>query len=222
MNNDKTNSKFRVDDNLREAIRLEMEAQLPMPADLNARVMRRMAQSRHRPLRRIVPWVAAACVAGLALFVLSFPNEQGEQPVRTQAPTVAVAVRHTHITAQASADRAVIKVVAVAPEPKVGMRKKSGQKEAVGVAGTALVTDSATLVADLQGGPVQTDSEPVVLTEQDLPVTRPENLKYTAEELALLKQRAKEAHRKWLELELEIAEYNLEQTAQQVREMEGK
>lgn len=108
--------------------------------------------------------------------------------------------------------------------PKVAVRKKSGLKTVVGIAGTALVADSAMLVADSQGAPVQTDRETVVLTEQDLPVTRPENLKYTAEELVLLKQRAKEAHRKWLELELEleIAEYNLEQTAQQVREMEGK
>ena len=57
--------------------------------------------------------------------------------------------------------------------------------------------------------------KPVTLTERDIPVTRPENYKYTPEEMALLKKQANEAYLKWVELELEIAKYNLEQTAQQ-------
>ena len=52
------------------------------------------------------------------------------------------------------------------------------------------------------------------LTESDIPITRPENYKYTPEELALLKQQAHEAYVKWVELELEIAKHNQEQTAQ--------
>jgi|GEM_PF-1598112 len=56
--------------------------------------------------------------------------------------------------------------------------------------------------------------QPRTLTDRDLPVTRPENLKYTKEELALMKKQANEAYLKWVELELEIAKYNIEQTAQ--------
>ena len=53
-----------------------------------------------------------------------------------------------------------------------------------------------------------------VLTERDIPITRPENYKYTPEEIALLKKQANEAYLKWVELELEISRYTLEQTAQ--------
>lgn len=52
------------------------------------------------------------------------------------------------------------------------------------------------------------------LTERDIPITRPENYQYTPEEIALLKKQADEAYLKWVELELEIAKHNQEQTAQ--------
>ena len=54
-----------------------------------------------------------------------------------------------------------------------------------------------------------------VLTERDIPITRPENYKYTPEEIALLKRQAAEAYLKWVKLELEIAKHSQEQTAQQ-------
>jgi len=57
--------------------------------------------------------------------------------------------------------------------------------------------------------------QPAVLTERDIPITRPENYRYTPEEIALLKKQADDAYVKWVQLELEIAKYNLEQMAQQ-------
>ena len=57
------------------------------------------------------------------------------------------------------------------------------------------------------------DTKPRTISESDLPITRPENLKYTKEEIALMKRQAAEAYIKWMELELEIAKYNIEQTA---------
>ena len=57
--------------------------------------------------------------------------------------------------------------------------------------------------------------QPAVLTECDIPITRPENYRYTPEEIALLKKQADDAYVKWVQLELEIAKYNLEQMAQQ-------
>ena len=53
------------------------------------------------------------------------------------------------------------------------------------------------------------------LTECDIPITRPENYKYTPEEIALMKKQAREAYLKWVELELEIAKHCQEQTAQE-------
>ena len=61
---------------------------------------------------------------------------------------------------------------------------------------------------------VTQDAKTVTLTERDIPITRPENYKYTPEEIALLKKQADEAYLKWVELELEIAKHHLEQTAQ--------
>ena len=58
-----------------------------------------------------------------------------------------------------------------------------------------------------------------VLTERDIPITRPENFKYTPEEIALLNKQAREAYLKWVELELEIAKYNQEQTANNYRDL---
>ena len=52
-----------------------------------------------------------------------------------------------------------------------------------------------------------------MLTERDIPITRPENYEYTPEEIALMKKQAREAYLKWVELELRIAKYNQEQTA---------
>jgi uncharacterized protein YoxC len=60
----------------------------------------------------------------------------------------------------------------------------------------------------------QAEPLPEMLTERDIPITRPENYKYTPEEIALMKKQAREAYLKWVELELEIAKYNQEQVAQ--------
>ena len=61
-----------------------------------------------------------------------------------------------------------------------------------------------------QGKPQQ-----VVLTERDIPISRPENYRYTPEELALMRRQANEAYVKWMELEMEIMKYQYEQIAKQ-------
>jgi hypothetical protein len=64
----------------------------------------------------------------------------------------------------------------------------------------------------------QLEPTPAVLTERDIPITRPENYRYTPEEIALLKKQANDAYVKWVQLELEIAKHNLEQTANNYKE----
>ena len=75
----------------------------------------------------------------------------------------------------------------------------------------AATENSNTAVA--QALPAASQSQ--MLTERDIPITRPENYRHTPEELELLRKQANEAYLKWAELELEIAKYHLEQTAQQ-------
>ena len=62
---------------------------------------------------------------------------------------------------------------------------------------------------------VQAKPQQVVLTERDIPISRPENYRYTPEELALMRRQANEAYVKWMELEMEIAKHQLEQIAKQ-------
>jgi hypothetical protein len=61
----------------------------------------------------------------------------------------------------------------------------------------------------------QVKPQQVVLTERDIPISRPENYRYTPEELALMRRQANEAYVKWMELEMEIAKHQLEQIAKQ-------
>jgi hypothetical protein len=61
----------------------------------------------------------------------------------------------------------------------------------------------------------QAKPQQVVLTERDIPISRPENYRYTPEELALMRQQANEAYVKWMELEMEIMKYQFEQIAKQ-------
>ena len=62
---------------------------------------------------------------------------------------------------------------------------------------------------------VQAKPQQVVLTERDIPISRPENYRYTPEEIALMRRQANEAYVKWMELEMEIMKYQYEQVAKQ-------
>lgn len=134
-------------------------------------------------------------------------------------------------------------IEAMKPQPKTTRRWMGWSAAAAIVAGIlylaipspqpehpqALTAQSDTTTARDQGdrsldsvqnhGPVplihQAEAKPTVLTECNLPITRPENYRYTPEEIALLKKQANEAYIKWMQLELEISKYNLEQMAQQ-------
>ena len=61
----------------------------------------------------------------------------------------------------------------------------------------------------------QAKPQQVVLTERDIPISRPENYHYTPEEIALMRRQANEAYVKWMELEMEIMKYQFEQIAKQ-------
>jgi hypothetical protein len=61
----------------------------------------------------------------------------------------------------------------------------------------------------------QAKPQQVVLTERDIPISRPENYRYTPEEIALMRRQANEAYVKWMELEMEIMKYQYEQVAKQ-------
>ena len=215
------------DDNLREAICHREQKQPPMPADLNDRLMRRLEEPTPNPSPREEPtpnpslregrikrlrWMAAAAclLVIIGVGVTLMPSRETHDEVMTHKS----AVVRKESKADAPQPKANIteapKAVAVAKiKPKKKLRKETAQRK-----------DSfpSTEVAIAEAPCLQRELKPTVLTERDIPITRPENYQYTPEEIALLKKQANDAYVKWVQLELEIAKYNLEQMANNYRE----
>lgn len=219
MNNeDKLKAALQNDAALRDAIRLdEMEAP-KMPSDLNARLMKRMAAEAPTAsrTRKLWPWIAAACaVAFIAVFItppkfgtegaeMVAKVEKNEAPAQT-APTpapAAVVAKAEHIAPAAP------KVAPVAPKAAKPAIAAPAKPEAIEPAVEHVLAAATTVPKAVA------EEEMVTMSERDIPITRPENYKYTPEELAQLKKQATEAYLKWVELELEISKNNLQQTAQ--------
>ena len=219
------------DTNLRDAIRLEEEALPPMPADLNARLMQRVAKEKKKPRRIVWPWIAAACAAGVLMIWLTPPKVTPEDVVAKQKPKVE---QQTPSPALPSNGKEVVSpeafkveesAIAKAETEKASRRTTPRQEktenaqmtppsQAEEPATDLLAVQETEVSTPLPSGEGQGGGSVVILTERDIPITRPENYKYTPEEIALLKQQANEAYLKWVELELEISKYTLEKMAQ--------
>ena len=218
MNEDKLKALLEQDKNLRDAIRME-EAEGPqMPADLNARLMQRVQHpsAKERGKKKWWPWIAAACVAGFMMVYLTPPKDTTMGTDTNQE--VAVKAEPKQAKPQQDVQQEIILPEAPAKErPKqiaqsTPAKPKKQQTPVVEEPQTAQETaPTETLKAET---PAIAQAATTTLTERDVPITRPENLKYTPEEMALMKKQANEAYLKWVELELEIAKYHLEQTAQ--------
>ena len=230
-----------IRDCLREAIRQEETARPTMPADLNARLMRRMEQETERKLggkhlRKLWPWIAAACVAAFIVVYTAPPETDVKecQPMTkmTKAETphrrtsdISDIADMTDIPAMAKPEKE-IKATQIAHKVLKTNRHTTPEKKEKSEA-KELETLTAECLQEVLTAECQQDKEcdlamaekptedtkPRTISESDLPITRPENLKYTKEEIALMKRQAAEAYIKWMELELEIAKYNIEQTA---------
>ena len=235
MTEEKINAFRQTDANLRNALEMDEAERLQMPADLNERLMQRMAKEQKQPRRIVWPWIAAACVAGIMVIWLMPPR----------ATTTDVVAENTVIEQPANINKveetpvakveenSVAKVETETPAPVATPVKAKGTK----VKNTVVKRDAALLAQDAKTAQTPTaetktlpaveevnkelaaaetakpQEKMVTLTERDIPITRPENYQYTPEEIALLKKQANEAYLKWAELELEISKYNLEQAS---------
>ena len=204
------NALRKADKNLRDALSMD-EAERPrIPADLNERLMQRVVNEQKKPRRIIWPWIAAACVAGVMMVLLMPPKEQ--------TPTVAQQTPSTTLPMKEVVSPEVSKV----EEPvvaKVETKKVSQRTPTTHAAKhTPQIEEPTTDLAAVQDIPLPSgegqDGGPVVtLTERDIPITRPENLIDTPEDLALLERQTNEAFLERMKLELEISKYNLEQAS---------
>ena len=230
-----------IRDCLHEAIRQDETARPTMPADLNARLMRRMEQETERKqggkrFRKLWPWIAAACVAAF-IVVYTAPPETDVKECQPMAKTTKAETPHrrtsdisdiadiTDIPAMAKPEKEIKatqiahKVLKTNRHTTPEKREKSEAKELETLTAecqqevlTAECQQEKDCDLAMAEKPTE-DAKPRTISESDLPITRPENLRYTPEEIALMKRLANEAYIKWVKLELEIAKYNIEQTA---------
>ena len=211
MNEDRLNTLRQQDANICDAIRQDEMERPQMPADLNARLMKRvgeeLAQKKHR--RVLWSWIAAAGVAAIIAVYLTLPKGVADEV--DKAPVVAVKVEQPATPHEQTATQQpevqpvqtpVRRMVAKVQPKKVEVSEPVAEEPML-----------AQEVAPVEEKIVQ-EEPAVTLTERDIPITRPENYKYTPEEIAQMKKQANEAYLKWAQLELEIAKHNLEQTAQ--------
>ena len=225
MREDKINTWAQADVNLRDAIQQE-EQQLPqMPADLNARLMQRMSAQQPRRQRRVWPWIAAACVAAILVVYLTPPkfwqgggadytaqtDVRRQLDVRGQCPGSDLPGSRPLTSAADSVKRQEPVAPAAQPKAKKLRRNPVVVPDKLMAAQTAADSAQPVLVAATAPQPA---AKMKVITERDIPITRPENYQHTPEEIALLKKQAAEAYLKWVELELEISRNNLEQAMQ--------
>ncbi len=219
MTEEKINAFRQTDTNLRNALRMDEAERPQMPADLNERLMQRMAVKEDKQPRRIVwPWIAAACVAGIMVIWLMPPkatttdvvaeNKVIEQPTHIDKEEESPEVKEE---TEATAPVTPVKTRVAKLKTKVVKREAAIFAQDTKTAQTPAAEEVNTELAVAETAKPQ--EKMVTLTERDIPITRPENYQYTPEEIALLKKQANEAYLKWAELELEISKYNLEQAS---------
>ena len=219
MTEEKINAFRQTDTNLRNALRMDEAERPQMPADLNERLMQRMAKEDKQPRRIVWPWIAAACVAGIMVIWLMPPKATTTDVVAENK----VIEQSTHIDKEEESPEVKEETEATAPvvtpvktrvaklKTKVVKREAALLAQDTKTAQTPAAEEVNTELAVAETAKPQ--EKMVTLTERDIPITRPENYQYTPEEIALLKKQANEAYLKWAELELEISKYNLEQAS---------
>ena len=203
------------DTDLREALRRKYADVPELPADFMASMNERLQAKPVAKTRRLWPWVAAAAslllLIGIGVTMLTKEEEQ--------VPVVAKKVeqrQHEEPKVEPETQTAPSVVETPQPQKQRKQQRKPVVAEQLLAQESAPVEESATEHATETANDVAMtpQTKPKTLTDSDIPITRPENYKYTPEEIALMKKQAAEAYLKWVELELEIAKHNMEQTAQ--------
>lgn len=212
------------DTDLREALRRKYSDTPQLPSDFMASMKQRMEADVHedqKPAPTIRRWrwmAAAACLLfiigiGITLWpkheaqtvqpqvAQKIEQPQAEQPKAIEPQTVEPEAVEPEKVQEPQAEPAKVRTSVTKAEPKTELAKAETTTEPT----EEIIVDTP---------PASETDMAQTLTERDIPITRPENYKYTPEELALLKKQASEAYLKWVELELEISRYTLEQTAQ--------
>lgn len=157
------------------------------------------AKAEVRPRKvRLLPWLAAACVAGIiGLFLM--PPEQLEEKARAEVESVKSKVEG-------------VKNEVAKPEPYVAVadRKQLVKSSVKNVkAEEPKVQGSKHVRPKVHAMPTEQYDEDIILSENDVPITRPENLIDTPEDLAQIARLEKQAFINRIREQVEIAKAEL-------------
>lgn len=162
------------------------------------------AEVRSRKVR-LLPWLAAACVAGIiGLFLM--PPEQSEEKARAEVESVKSKVEGVKSKVE-SGKNEVAK-----PEPYVAVadRKQLVKSSVKNVKAEEPKLQGSKHVRP-KGHAMSTEQydEEIILSENDVPITRPENLIDTPEDLAQIARLEKQAFINRIREQVEIAKAEL-------------
>ena len=127
MTEEKLNALRQQDTNLRDALKMDEAERAPMPADLNERLMQRMATQEKKPRRIVIwPWIAAACVAGVMIIWLTPPKEDAvTAALQTPSPTLPLNGKGVVSTEVSKVDEPVVAKVETKEIPQRTPRAKT-------------------------------------------------------------------------------------------------
>ena len=155
------------------------------------------AKAEVRPRKvRLLPWLAAACVAGIiGLFLM--PPEQAEEKIMSKVENV-------------SPKTESVRSVETTPEPSVAVVDKKQQvKPSVKNVETEEPQVQEPQPRRIKPQVQEQYDEEIMLSEYDVPITRPENLIDTPEDLAQIARLEKQAFISRIREQVEIAKAEL-------------
>ena len=155
------------------------------------------AKAEVRPRKvRLLPWLAAACVAGIiGLFLM--PPEQSEEKIMSKVENV-------------SPKTESVRSVETTPEPSVAVIDKKQQvKPSVKNVETEEPQVQEPQPRRIKPQVQEQYDEEIMLSEYDVPITRPENLIDTPEDLAQIARLEKQAFINRIREQVEIAKAEL-------------
>lgn len=164
------------------------------------------AKAEVRPRKvRLLPWLAAACVAGIiGLFLM--PPEQSEDKARAKVESVKLKDESVKSKVES------VKNEVAKPEPYMAVvdRKQQVKTSVRNVkAEEPVVQEPKQIQPKEDAMPIEQYDEEMMLSENDVPITRPENLIDTPEDLALIARLEKQAFINRMREQVEIAKAEL-------------